>query len=308
MYHVYTIFTNVILPILFILSTGYVLQKILKIEVASLTKVIIYVVIPCLIFSRIYQTALSFRDFVKVSAFAVGIIIIMGLFSFPISWIRKYQTSMHSAFALSIMFYNSANYGLPVVELVFSQNTLATSVQIMVLTIQNIITMTLGVFLVSKGQFGLRKSLGRMLRFPVIYAVIAALVLKGFHISIWQPAWVSIERISAALVPMALIILGAHIAKIRLSHRMADIVISAAHRLIVGPLIALVLIKLFHFDGIVAKTLFISTSMPTAANTALLALEFKNESQFASQAVLISTLVSIATVSIAIYGATALFM
>jgi predicted permease len=308
MTQVFSIFTDVILPILFIVTIGYVLQKLLKFGVSPLTKVIIYILIPCLIFSRIYRTALSFQEFAKVSAFSLAIIIIMGLFSYPLTRIRKYGASMRAAFALSIMFYNSANYGLPVIELVFSQNTLATSVQIMVLIIQNIITVTLGVFLVSKGQVSFRRSVGRTLRYPMIYAVTLAFVLRGLHISIWQPLMVSIERISAALVPMALITLGAHIATIRLTHRVVDIVISAAVRLLVGPLVALLFIKVFQFSGIVAGTLLISTSMPTAVNTALLAMEFKNESQFASQAVMFSTLLSIATVSFAIYGATALFM
>jgi predicted permease len=75
----------------------------------------------------------------------------------------------------------------------------------------------------------------------------------------------------------------------------------------VAPLIAVLLLKLFHFSGIAARTLLISTSMPTAVNTALIALEFNNEPQFASQAVLFSTLLSIATVSFSIYGSVILF-
>jgi predicted permease len=302
-----SILTDVILPILIIVTLGYVLQKLLKFRVAPLTKVIIYLLVPCLIFSRIYRTTLSFGEFAKVSAFSAAIIVIMGLFSFPLSRVRKYGASMHAAFALSIMFYNSANYGLPVVELVFDHNTLATSVQIMVLTVQNIITVTLGVFLVSRGQVGFRRSLGRTLRYPMIYAVALAFVLRGMHLSIWPPLLVSVERISAALIPMALLTLGAHIATTRLTGRIVDVVISAAMRLLVGPLVALLLIRIFQFSTIVAATLLVSTSMPTAVNTALLAMEFKNESQFASQAVMFSTLLSIVTVSGAIYAAALLF-
>ncbi len=214
---------------------------------------------------------------------------------------------MRPAFALSIMFYNSANYGLPVVELVFTQNPVATSVQIMILTVQNIVNMTLGIFLVSKGQVDFQRSLRRMLRYPMIYAVALAFALRGFQIPVWQPLWVSIERISLALVPVALITLGANIARIRLNYRIFDVIISAVFRLLVAPLVALLLLRLFNFSGIMAKTLLISTSMPTAVNTALIALEFGNEPQFASQAVLFSTLLSIATVSFFIYGAAVLF-
>ena len=177
----------------------------------------------------------------------------------------------------------------------------------MVLTVQNVINMTLGVFLASKGQVDFQRSLRRMLRYPMIYAVALALAMRGFHIPVWHPLWTSIEKISGALVPVALITLGANIARIRLNYRLFDVMISAVLRLFVAPLIALLLIRLFHFSGITAETLLISTSMPTAVNTALIALEFRNEPQFASQAVLFSTLLSIVTVSFSIYGAALLF-
>lgn len=306
MAQIYSILSNIILPILFILITGYVLQKLIKFDPAVFTKVIFYILAPCLIFSRLYRTILSFREFALVVIFAITIIVVMGILSYPVSLIRKFPPSMRPAFALSIMFYNSANYGLPVVELVFTQNPVATSVQIMILTVQNIVNMTLGIFLVSKGQVDFKGSLRRMMRYPMIYAVVLAFAMRGLHIPIWQPLWTSIERISSALVPVALITLGANIARTRLNYRLFDVIISAVFRLLAAPLIALLLIKLFHFSGIVAETLLISTSMPTAVNTALIALEFRNEPQFASQAVLFSTLLSIVTVSFSIYGAAVL--
>ena len=307
MTQVFSIFSNVILPILIILTTGYVLQKLIKFDPAVFTKVIFYILAPCLIFSRLYKTVLSFREFALVIIFALTIIAVLGLLSYPVSLLRKFPRSMRPAFALSIMFYNSANYGLPVVELVFAQNPVATSIQIMILTVQNLINMTLGIFLVSKGQVDFKRSLGRMLRYPMIYAIVLALTMRGFHILVWHPIWTSLERISSALIPVALITLGANLARIRLNYRMFDVIISAVFRLAVAPLLAVLLLRLFHFSGIAAKALLISTSMPTAVNTALIALEFGNEPQFASQAVLFSTLLSIATVSFSIYGAAILF-
>jgi predicted permease len=307
MTQVFSIFSNIILPILIILTTGYVLQKLIKFDPAVFTKVIFYILAPCLIFSRLYKTVLSFREFALVVIFALTIIVILGILSYPVSLFRKFPPSMRPAFALSIMFYNSANYGLPVVELVFAQNPVATSIQIMILTVQNVINMTLGIFLVSKGQANFQRSLSRMLRYPMIYAIALALALRGFHIPVWQPIWTSLERISSALIPVALITLGANIARIRLNYRIFDVIISSVFRLMVAPLIAVLLLKLFHFSGIAARTLLISTSMPTAVNTALIALEFNNEPQFASQAVLFSTLLSIATVSFSIYGSVILF-
>ncbi len=247
------------------------------------------------------------KEFSKVIIFSGSIILFMGLLSFPFSFMRRFSASMRVAFALSLMFYNSGNYGLPVIELVFGKNSMTSSIQIMVLTTQNIVNFTLGIFLIAKGKHTFRESARRTLRFPMLYAVVIAFVLRGFHVPVWKPLWVSIDSIGDALIPVALIMLGAQLARIRFTSGLLDPILSSFCRLFIGPLIALALIALFRFDAATAKTLIISSSMPSAVNTALLATEFDNEPQFATQAVFISTLLSIVTVSVTIYCAAILY-
>jgi predicted permease len=88
---------------------------------------------------------------------------------------------------------------------------------------------------------------------------------------------------------------------------MFDVLLAAFGRLILGPLIAVALIFIFQYRGIMAYALLISSSMPTAVNTALLAIEFDNEPRFAAQAVLFTTILSIVTVSFTIYLGSFLF-
>ena len=80
-----------------------------------------------------------------------------------------------------------------------------------------------------------------------------------------------------------------------------------AVRLIGGPIIAFFLIKVFGFTGMTAQALMISSSVPTAVNSALIAVEFDNYPDFASQAVMISTLFSAVSLVIVIYSARLLF-
>lgn len=307
MSELYAITIHIILPVMIVIFTGYISQKLLKYDFVPFSKLIFYVLIPCLIFNRLYQTTLSLKEFSKVIFFSVSIILAMGLFSLPFSFMRRFSGSMRVAFALSLMFYNSGNYGLPVIELVFGKNPTTSSIQIMVLTIQNIINFTVGIFLIARGKNTFRESIRRTLRFPTLYAVIIAFVLRGFHIPVYRPLWVSIDTIADALVPVALIMLGAQLARIRFSSGLLDPILSSICRLIIGPIIALGLITLFRFDAVAAKALLISSSMPSAVNTALLATEFDNEPQFATQAVFISTLLSIVTVSVTIYCAALLY-
>lgn len=50
-----------------------------------------------------------------------------------------------------------------------------------------------------------------------------------------------------------------------------------------------------------AQVLFISSSVPSAVSTALIAVEFNNEPDFASQVVMTGTLMSAVTVTAVIY-------
>jgi len=305
---IYNIAMNIFLPLLIIITAGYIVQKLLRLDLTVFTNVLYYLLIPCLIFSRIYKSTLLLHEYSIIVLFSVIIIVLMGLIAYPISLIRGYSAPMRVALALSAMFYNSGNYGLPVIELLFNKNPIASSVQVMVLTTQNILTFTLGIFLLTKGKGTSKESLKRILQFPMMYTVILAFILRAFHIPIWRQLWIPIEKMAAAVIPIALITLGAQLANIRLSQRIIDVIISVLCRLIVGPLMAFVLIRIFHFSSLIAQTLLISSSMPSAVNTALLALELNNESQFASQIVLISTLMSLLTVSTAIYYAKIVFV
>ena len=302
-----SILSTVILPIFVLIGAGYFVQRIFTFDLNALTKVIFYLLIPALIFSRLYNTTLSFRSFGTIFLFAVTVILVMGFISIPVSLLRRYTSSMRAAFALALMFCNSGNYGLPVIELVFNNNPVATSIQILVLTAQNVLTFSLGVFLISRGKYSFKDSIGKMLKFPSIYAIALAVLLRIFHIPIWDPLWIPIEWLAKALVPIALVSLGASLAMIPITSGMFNVLLAAFGRLILGPLIALALIFIFQYRGIMAHALLISSSMPTAVNTALLAMEFDNEPRFASQAVLFTTILSIVTVSFTIYLGSFLF-
>lgn len=83
--------------------------------------------------------------------------------------------------------------------------------------------------------------------------------------------------------------------------------LSCFGRLILGPSVAMVLIYLFRFDGIVAQSLLIASSFPTSRNSSSLALEYDVEPDLAAQTVLVTTIVSCLTVTIVIYMARLLY-
>lgn len=83
--------------------------------------------------------------------------------------------------------------------------------------------------------------------------------------------------------------------------------ISLLLRLLIAPALAFILLKFLNLEGVLAQALFISTAMPTAVNSSIIAQEYNNEPQYAAQTVVMSTLVSSLSVTIIIYLAMQVF-
>ena len=113
--------------------------------------------------------------------------------------------------------------------------------------------------------------------------------------------WTTVSYLSDAMIAIALILLGAQIANIKFSFKWTSSYIYIFIRLIIGPLIALAIIKVMGIDGVVGQTLFIASAMPTSVNSSVIAQEYDNYPELAAELVFLSTLFSAITVVIVIY-------
>ena len=97
-----------------------------------------------------------------------------------------------------------------------------------------------------------------------------------------------------------MIALGVQINRTPLNFFKADVMLATSLRLVVSPLIAAVITILFIiFYGpmhpIAAQTIVITYSVPTAINMALIAIEMKNNPEYATQIVMGTTILSAVT-------------
>ena len=185
---------------------------------------------------------------------------------------------------------------------------MALTTQIAVLVVQNITTNTFGFFNAGRATLHWKDSIKDILRMPVIYAIPSALILKLLPYDLTKaPIWKGLEYIRNGLISIALITLGVQLSRTKFQFGNKDAYIGAFIRLIGGPIIAFILIKIMGFSGIIAQALMISTSVPTSVNSALIAVEYDNHPDFASQAVLITTIFSAITLSLVIYLARIIF-
>jgi len=294
------IITNIISPIFILIAVGFVAQKKFKMDIRTLTKLNIYIFVPAVLFIKIYETEVTFKFFFQVLIYVALIQIIMYFISKVISKAFKYSRGTSKAFCNSLIFFNSGNYGLPLIDLVTKGDPVAITSQVFIMLIQNVTTNTLGVFQASSGKQNTKQSLKNILAMPSIYIIFVVTIIKLFKVQIPVLIMTPLEYVAQGFIAMALVTLGAQLSEIKMELRFRDIFVSSFTRLILSPILGALILMLMGIKGILAQALILGVSTPTAVNTALIAREFDNEPEYASQIVFVSTILSGITVSLVI--------
>lgn len=201
----------------------------------------------------------------------------------------------------SVLFYNSGNYAIPLNQLVFANNPFTLSIQIIISMMQSLLPNTYGVYSVNSHRMSFDKTLKTILGMPVIYAIPLAFLLRGFSVPIPSPLYTPLNYIADGFIVTALVTLGVQLGAMKWTLRLGDVLISNALRLLAGPALGWLIVWLMGFEGEMAAALIVSCAVPTSLTSVLLAVEFDNEPEFASQAVFASTAFSMITMTAVIY-------
>lgn len=306
-----------ILPVFILISLGYLVDRKFGLNVGTLTKINLYLFVPAFSFANVYTTDMP-AQMGLIFAVVLGVLAINWGIGQTIGRIGHGGAAMKGAFSNAVMFYNSGNIGIPVVTLVFSNAPfivdgktpwldLALAIQVMVLVVQNVSTNSWGVFNANHAA-GWRVAVRKALNMPALYFVTLAFILKTVPVDLTQAFfWPAVSYAKNGLISIALITLGVQLSQTRLRVQDGRVFLATFLRNLVGPALAVVLVTLFRLDGVIAQVLVISSAMPTAINTALIAIEFDNHPEFATQTAMISTLFCPVSLTLVIWCARMLF-
>ncbi|HOI55256.1 MAG TPA: AEC family transporter [Phycisphaerae bacterium] len=312
------IFYFTVLPILLVAGLGYVLQRRLGLDMPTLVRLNFYFIIPAMVYVSILTSRVNVAEIGRVLGFCVAVQAGLWLLTLGAAAVRRVPRDQWRTMLMSTMLYNSGNYGLPLQDLAFKRlgfGGLAASLQIFVMLFQNVLGFTVGVFLISGGRKDAhwREQLMHIVKFPSLYAIVAALVT--IQIRLWlgddaarvashlAPFWQAIQYVKEGFFAIALGTLGAQLATVRNDGLRYPVTLTVVLRLLAAPAVALGAIYLLGLEGLMAQVLLISTATPTAVNAMLLCLEFKNHPDFAARSVFYSTVLSPLTVTLVIFVA-----
>ncbi|MGI8316716.1 AEC family transporter [Halobacillus mangrovi] len=291
-----TIFFQVVLPVVLVFFAGYALQKILKLEIKSISTVALYIMLPCLVFKTFYEADFD-RDYLMMVVFSALLLFGILLIDKLAAKLLRYDTPTESGLILSTAFMNAGNYGAPIVLFAFGEEGFVYSVSFMVL--QQIVMNFFGVYYAAKGAAGMSMAIKTVLKMPPTHAVWIALVMKYANIPVSENLMSSIDLVGNATIPTVMIILGMQLANITVNNLSWDkISYAATVRLLGSPMLAWLITIVLPMSDVMVNVLIISAAMPSAATTTMYAVQFDSKPELVSSITLITTLLSIITIPI----------
>lgn len=301
------VFVATILPVLLVALVGYVLGVVSDVDVDPLNTVTLYVLLPALVFYSLTTTAVDSGGITvvvgAVVAFTLGMVAVSALAG------RALGTGGggRRGLVLASAFPNVGNFGIPVTAAAFGAAGRETAVLFVVG--QNVLLFTVGVFVAASGRrVDAREPLRRIASFPLLYVVVAAVLLRlaGIELSPSDPMMGTIEMVGNAAIPVFLLILGMQLARTDAGATLRRTTPALAMKLAVAPAVAFALVAVIEFPSVVVAQAFVVLAAgPVAVGTLSLAIEFSDAEPdaavdtpaYLSTVVFLTTLASVVSVS-----------
>src|SRR3954467_318682 len=151
------ILLTILAPILIMIAIGAALRWRLRIDVATLGKLNIYLFVPVYVFEYVSNSKLKWEQMLGIFGITVLQVVTLGVFIWLIGRALRISRNTLAAIALAVMFYNSGNYGLPLAQLAYPARTgehNGAAVQAFVMMAVNLLTFTVGMAIAAAAHHG----------------------------------------------------------------------------------------------------------------------------------------------------------
>jgi predicted permease len=286
----FNLFLNNLGPILISAGIGFLLGKWLHINPKTFSQIIFYIFSPCLVFRLLVNSQLAQSNIFNTMLFAGLLILLVGLLSWLGGRALKLERSSLAAVLITSMFMNAGNYGLPLTQFAFGDQAAAYASLFFV--VSSMFINTVGVVIASSGSTSIIQSIKRLFKLPATYSLTLALIFVHFGWKLPLALDRTVNLLGNAAVPCMLVLLGLQFTNLRWNGQVLALSLASSIRLLVSPLLALGLSRVFGLSGSAFQASILEAAMPAAVLTTVLATEFDVEPTFVTTVVLITTLLS----------------
>lgn len=281
-----------ILPLYVMIALGWVAGRFYGVDRESLSGVAIFIFVPAVAFY--YVAGLEFKLAYTALPFIIwGIYSLITLAFYQIGK-KIYPDKRANLLAICASSSNTGYLGLPIAILLLPFEWVGVYVFAMLGGL--IYEATLMYYIANRGNFSPKESITRVLKFPVIYAILAGLALNFSGIDLPKQIIPYLDYFKGAYVVVGMMIIGVSLSKVsKLVTTTKFLSLVFFGQFIIWPLVAFAVIALdrhvFHgFGPDIYKILMIMAIVPPAANIAAFAAKLDLNPEKAATTVLLGTL------------------
>lgn len=286
------ILLTVTLPIIALVGLGYGAQRKLALDVPSLNRLIVFVIMPAFLvhfLSSARQPIETLWPTIYFTAIQFAALMALG---WLVAFLFRLPSEYRAIFAMATVYANVGNYGIPLVKLAYPADFILH---------QSVITSMMTMLIVSVGAWLLAprqdtSMLGRLkvaFETPVVPAVIVGLALRALDVRLPPILATPLELIGATFPPLALFTLGAQLAgTARGGIAWGPMSLVLILKLALAPALTLALALALAMERDLTELYVVAAATPVGVLLALFCAQYGRQPQFVSASVLISTLLS----------------
>ncbi len=275
----------IIAPVMITAGLGFVwIKSGRSFDTERMTPVIVAIGTPMMVLSTLLEADIDTQALGQTMLHAA----VATITALSIGWAGLKITGQPiKVFLPAMSFPNCGNMGLPLCLFAFGETGLAMA--IVFFAVVSTTQFTLG-YAIAAGGMNVKKAI----RTPLLWSVAVGLVLiwQGWELPLW--AMNSIGLIGDMTIPLMLFALGVSLAKLPLGALKRSALLSVA-RIVGGFAIGLAVVTLFGLEGTARGVILIQCSMPVAVFNFLFAELHNNRPHEVAGTVVISTVISFAT-------------
>jgi len=293
-----------LLKLFLIIIPGYILSRknmISEEQSKGISLIVVNVTWPCLIVDSLQM---SFSRMLLINAgYVLTVLLLTLIVAYLLSQAAcrtiKIEKNKTYLYTFMLLFANTGFMGIPISNALYGKEGVFYAV--LIDSLCNVFIYTFGIMMIKKSTGMYEKADFEQLFSPGFFCIMIGAVLFLTNTKLPSVLGDSVTLVGSATSPLAMLILGFQLGKIRFRELVGDlsIYILAGLKLIVIPLIFLAGLSFFLSDlSLFAKIIILEASMPVAASSAIFTQKYDGDVRYTTKGVLLSTAISIITIPI----------
>lgn len=291
----FTLLTN-LLPLYILIALGFIAGRKLEINVRSMARLAIYIILPVFIFGAVADMELM-PGWVALPVYTYILGSTIAILSYRLAHL-KWRDETANLIGLSTGTANTGYFGLPLILILFAEEWLG---PYMLLNFGiAMVEYTVSFYIGARSNFSARQALHKLARMPALYAIVAGLAWNIAGLPLPDQFFVYWHYFKGAFVIIGMMIIGIGMSQgmEKLSHSSAFMIWLLVIKFLIWPAVAIGILLIDRmFFGVLTPPLdmimLIMALTPLPGNAVAYAAEFDLRPNQAATAVMLSTVIAL---------------